>query len=371
MGLILVRYGEIALKGKNRWYFLKKLRHNIRDCLKKNGIAGEVQSEGQRVYVEVDEMGLALEKLGDVFGIVSFSPVREVPRRIEAIEEEALRIARQMGLGEGKSFRIEARRADKTFPLTSPEINRRCGAYVQEATNAKVDLSDEADLTIGIEVRADRVLVYGETIPGLGGLPLTTEGRAIALMSGGMDSSVAAWLVMKRGCGVIPLHFRQSEEGEERFWASCQVLSRYAYGWEIKPIVLDHEEVFGETFEKLRRIRKERWTCIFCKRLMLEKASEIADQHKARAIVTGDSLGQVASQTIENLEVISYGLDKPIFRPLIALDKVEIVALAKRIGIYEVSIQGARPCPYLPSNPLTKADLSKLKAIMEEMEALN
>jgi len=369
--LILVRYGEIALKGKNRWYFLKKLRHNIRDCLKKSGIAGEVRSEGQRIYVEVDQVGRVLEKLRDVSGIVSLSPVREVPHDIAAIEKEALRLARRAGLNAEKSFRIEARRADKTFPLTSPEINRRCGAYVQEATHARVDLSDEADLTIGVEVRAHHVFVYGETIPGLGGLPLTTEGRAIALMSGGVDSSVAAWLLMKRGCGVIPLHFRQSEEGEARFGASCQALSRYAYGWEIKPIVLNHREVFGETFEKLRRIRAERWACIFCKHIMLQKASEIADLHKAKAIVTGDSLGQVASQTIENLEVISYGVDKPIFRPLIAFDKAEIVTLAKRIGVYEASIQGTRPCPYLPPNPLTKASLSKLKAIMEEMEALD
>lgn len=368
--MILVRYGEIALKGKNRWYFQKKLRHNIRDCLKKNGIAGEVRSQGQRIYVQVDQTKQALERLRYISGIVSFSPVHEVPRDIEAIEEEALTIARQAGLNEDKSFRIDARRADKTFSLTSPEINRRVGAYVQRATDAKVDLSDEADLTIGVEVRARYVLVYGETISGLGGLPLTTEGRAVALMSGGMDSSVAAWLLMKRGCGVIPLHFRQSEEGEARFWESCRVLSRYSYGWEIRPIVLDHEAVFAGTFEKLRRIRAERWACIFCKRILLQKASEIADQHKAKAIVTGDSLGQVASQTIENLQVVSYALDKPIFRPLIAVDKADIVALARRIGAYEVSIRGVKPCPYLPPNPLTKASLSKLKAIMEEMEAL-
>ena len=371
LGLILVRYGEIALKGENRWYFVKKLRQNIRDCLKKNGIEGEVRSRGQRVYIQTEEVERALDKLRDVFGIVSLSPAREVAWDIEAIKEEALRVAREAGLNEEMSFRMDARRADKTFPFTSPEINRLVGAHVQAATGARVDLSDEADLTIGVEVQRGRVLLFGRVVKGPGGLPLTTEGRAVALLSGGLDSSVAAWLVMKRGCGIIPLHFKQSEEGLARFMDSCQALARYAYGWEMRPIVLDHAEVFGPTYEKLRRIGAERWACIFCKRIMLQKASEVADQHKAKAIVSGDSLGQVASQTIENLEVISYGIDKPIFRPVIGLDKMEIVALARRIGTYEASIRSVRPCPYLPPNPLTKADLAKFQALLEEMEAGN
>jgi len=202
MGLILVRYGEIALKGENRWYFVKKLRQNIRDCLKKNGIEGKVRSQGQRIYVQTEEVEQALDKLRDVFGIVSLSPAREVAWDIEAIKEEALRMAREAGLNEEKSFRMEARRADKTFPFTSPEINRLVGAHVQAATGARVDLSDEADLTIGVEVRRGSALVFGRVVKGPGGLPLTTEGRAVALLSGGLDSSVAAWLVMKRGCGI-------------------------------------------------------------------------------------------------------------------------------------------------------------------------
>ena len=190
----------------------------------------------------------------------------------------------------------------------------------------------------------------------------------MALMSGGIDSPVAAWLIMKRGCGVIPIHFRQSEVELAKFMDNCQVLSRYAYGWDVRPIVLDHQEVFGETYEKLRRIGAERWTCIFCKRALLQKASQIADQHKAKALVTGDSLGQVASQTLDNLEVISYGVEKPIFRPLIGLDKTEITALARRIGTFEISTREARSCPYLPPDPLTKASLPKLRAVMEKMK---
>ena len=370
MGLIVIRYGEIGLKGKNRPYFVKRLRRNIRDCLKKNDLTGEVRSVGQRVYVQVEEVERAVEKLRDVFGVVSLSPAREVAADIETIKEEALRVAEQAGLDEKRSFRVQSRRAYKAFPLISPEINRLVGAHVQQATGAQVDLSDEADLTIGVEVRRDHALVYGQTVAGPGGLPLGSEGRAVALMSGGIDSPVAAWLVMKRGCGVIPIHFRQSEEELAKFMDNCQVLSRYAYGWDMRPIVLDHQQVFGETYEKLRRIGAERWACIFCKRALLQKACQIADQHKAKALVTGDSLGQVASQTLDNLEVISYGIEKPILRPLIGLDKTEITALARRIGTFEVSIREARLCPYLPPDPYTKASLPKLKAIMERMEEI-
>lgn len=368
MGLIVIRYGEIALKGKNRWYFVKRLRKNIRDCLKKNDITDEVHSVWQRIYVQVEDVEGALEKLRDVFGVVSLSPAREVPADIEAIRAEALRVAQRAGVDEKRTFRVQSRRADKAFPLISPEINRLVGAHVQKATGAQVDLSDEADLTIGVEVRQDHALVFGQTVAGHGGLPLGTEGRAVALISGGIDSPVAAWLIMRRGCGVIPIHFRQSEVELAKFMDNCEVLSGYAYGWDMRPIVLDHQEVFMETYQKLRRVGAERWACIFCKRTLLQKACQIADQHKAKALVTGDSLGQVASQTLDNLEVISYGIEKPILRPLIGLDKTEITALARRIGTFEISTREARSCPYLPPDPLTKASLPKLRAVMEKMK---
>ena len=371
MGLILIRYGEIALKGKNRPYFIGRLRKNIRDCLKKNGLSGDVSTVGQRLYVHTDEVERAADKLRDVFGIVSLSPAVEIPTDIEALKQEALRVARAVGLNERLSFHTDARRADKTFPLTSPEINRVVGEHVQAATGARVDLSEAANLIIGIEVRRGHALVFGQTVVGHGGLPLGTEGRAVALMSGGIDSPIAAWLIMKRGCGIIPVHFRQSEAECGKFLDNCKVLSGYAYGWDIRPIVVEHNEVFGETWDRLHRIRAERWTCIFCKRALLQRACKIADEHKAQAIVMGDSLGQVASQTLDNLEVISYGIPKPILRPLIGLDKVEITALGRRIGTFEVSTREARACPYLPPNPLTKASLPKLKEIIQKLEALD
>jgi len=367
MALILVRYGEIALKGANRGEFVRRLRRNIRDCLKKNNLAGEVYVSGSRLFVEVRDVQKAIEHIRRVFGIVSISPVTKVPASIEAMSEEALRVARASGLDGDHSFRVRARRADKSFPYISPEIDRLVGEHIVETTGARVDLSEHADLTIGIEVHKDGALVFGQTVPGPGGLPLGSQGRVVALLSGGIDSPVAAWMMMKRGCGVIPVHFQQSDIETKKALDNCRVLGRYAYGWDIRPIVLDHAEVFGDIYHRLQKIGAERWACIMCKRTLLLKASQIAEEMGASALVMGDSLGQVASQTLENLEAISYGIPKPILRPLIGLDKNEIVAIARRIGTFEVSTREAEGCPFLPARPLTKAKLPRLLEILDRL----
>jgi thiamine biosynthesis protein ThiI len=197
---------------------------------------------------------------------------------------------------------------------------------------------------------------------------LGSQGRVVALLSSGIDSPVAAWLMMKRGCSVIPVHFSTSQAQTEQVLAIVDALGQYAYGWHFRPLVLSHEEVLGPSLRQLQDLRKERWTCLFCKRAMLAKAAEIADEMGAFALVTGDSLGQVASQTLSNLEVISYGIQKPILRPLIGMDKTEIMALARRIGTYEPSTQVSHTCPFLPDRPLTQASLDKLRNLLDHME---
>ena len=380
MGLILVRYvGEIGIKGKNRTYFVKRLRRNVRDALKKNAVSGDVWSEGQRLFVQVgdDALATAIAALQRIFGVASLSPATRIPpdpsgqasgRGLDAIREEALALARRAGLKPPASFRIATRRADKTFPFRSPEINRVVGGAVQEATQARVDLSDRADLTIGIEVRVAGTLVYGEVWPGPGGMPLGTQGRAFVLLSGGIDSPVAAWLMMRRGCGIIPLHFAQSEAEREKALHNCRILGRWSYGWEIKPIVLDHRQIMEPIADRLRQIGEERWTCVFCKRAMVARAAELAPQYRVRALVMGDSLGQVASQTLSNVAAISWNAPLPILRPLIAYDKNEIVALARRIGTYEVSVQEMAACPFVPSRPITQASLEHMIEIIAQLE---
>jgi len=213
--------------------------------------------------------------------------------------------------------------------------------------------------------------VYGRTIPGPGGLPLGVGGRAVALISGGIDSPVAAWMMMKRGCAIIPVHFAQSEVETAKALDNIEILKQYAHGQEMRPIILSHAEVFGEIVRHLHEIGAASWICIFCKRTFLLRAAEIAAQHGAGAVITGESLGQVASQTLDNLEVISYGIPKPILRPLIGLDKLEITEIAARIGTFAISTRESAPCPYLPDRPLTKSTIAQLRAVLERLAECN
>ncbi len=366
MSLILLRYGEIGLKGQNRTYFCRKLRRNVRECLKAHGLVGRVWQEGQRLYLETDRPQEAIAAVQRVFGIVSLSPVFEVAADLEAIAQEAVAVAQRARVGPARPFRVTAQRADKSFPTPSPQIERQVGAAVVAATGAPVNLS-QPDVEIGVEVQPGRALVFGETVAGPGGLPVGSQGRVVALLSSGIDSPVAAWLMLKRGCGVIPLHFSTDPAQAEQMLAIVEALNRHAYGWRLRPIILSHQEALAPVLARLRALHQERWTCLFCKRTMLTRAAEIAEEMGAAALVTGDSLGQVASQTLSNLEVISYGIPKPILRPLIGLDKTEIMALARRIGTYEASVRQSPPCPFLPNRPLTQASVPHLLELLEQM----
>ncbi|MHB0878824.1 MAG: tRNA uracil 4-sulfurtransferase ThiI [Anaerolineae bacterium] len=367
-GLILCRYGEIGLKGQNFPRFVRQLRGNAARALRDAGIANEVTRFERRIYAEVDDTEAALEALSRVFGFISFSPAVRVPADIEAIKARSLEEAVASGLTRERSFRVQARRADKSFPLKSLEINREVGAHIVVATGARVDLSEAADYSLGVEIQHDHALLFARVVRGAGGLPVPLSGPVVALISVGLDSPVAAWMMMKRGCGVIPLHFAQSDEGEARFRALCDVLQRWSHGWKFKPIVIRHADVMGDTIDRLRGARGERWACLFCKRAMVRAAIAAASERGAHGVVLGDSLGQVASQTLENMRIISAGADLPIYRPLIGLDKVEIMAMARRIGTYDISAQHTSACPYLPEKPVTMGSFAKYQALVERME---
>jgi thiamine biosynthesis protein ThiI len=262
---------------------------------------------------------------------------------------------------------VEARRSDKSFPYTSPAIERHVGAVVADSTGARVDLSPASDLEIGVEVQPGRALVFGRVIKGPGGLPLGSQGRVVALLSGGIDSPVATWLMMKRGCGVIPVHFAASAAQSEQAQAVVEALGRYSYGWPLRLRIFSQEELLASTMNRLEQLNATRWACLMCKHAMLLKAAEIAAQEGASALVTGDSLGQVASQTLSNLEAISSGIPKPILRPLIGLDKAEIMALARTIGTYAITARREAPCPYVPARPLTHSHFARFQTLLDEM----
>ncbi|MHB9033246.1 MAG: tRNA uracil 4-sulfurtransferase ThiI [Anaerolineae bacterium] len=371
MGFILLRYGEIGLKGNNRFIFQRQLRHNIRATLKANQIVGEVVSRGQRVYVYTDAVEQALEPLSKVFGLVSLSPATEVAREQLAINEACIREARKAGVDPQVTYRVRARRSDKSYPLTSPEISREAGEAVHAATGGLVDLSDSAQVTIGVEISKDSAIIFGQTLPGPGGLPVGVQGKVVALLSGGIDSPVAIWMMLKRGCGVIPLHFYSNDSELAKVKDNLEQLQKYCGGWQMRPTYLDHAEAISPTLEKLHSIHEERWSCLFCKRTMLNKASELAHSLGAQAIVLGDSLGQVASQTLANMAIISEGIDLPILRPLIGLDKTEIMAIARSIGTMDISIRSSSACRFLPSHPVTRGTLEHLHHILEQLEQPN
>jgi len=371
MGFILLRYGEVALKGNNRFLFLRQLRHNVRAALKANGITGEVISRGQRIYVYTDEVERALGPLTRVFGLVSVSPASEVAREQSIINEACVREALKAGVNPQVSYRVRARRSDKSYPLTSPEISHSAGQAVYAATSGIVNLSDNAQVTIGVEITQDSAIIYGQTLPAGGGLPVGSQGRVVALLSGGIDSPVAIWMMLKRGVGVIPLHMYTSDEEKAKVEDNIQQLQQWCYGWQLRPTYLNYQEIIEPVLNQLQSIKEGRWACILCKRMMLQKASEVARELGAEALVLGDSLGQVASQTLANMAVLSEGIDLPILRPLIGLDKTEIMAIARRIGTMDISIRPAPACRFVPGHPVTQGTSEHLHRILAQLEALN
>lgn len=367
MGLILVRYGEIALKGRNRPMFLRRLRRNIRASLAASGLPAEVFTQGRRAFVHTANPIAALEPLSRVFGVVSASPVVSVEPELDAIVTEAVLQATHEQVGPGRTFRIVARRTDKTFPILSPELERQVGAAVVAGLGASVDLSGRADVTIGIEVSEDAAMVYSKKVRGPGGLPVGIEGRVVALLSGGTDSFVAAWMMIKRGCAVIPLHLSMSSDDTEAVMEQVAQLQRYSHAWQLRPAMIDYQEAIEPLLQRLQDPRERRWTCLVCKHAMLARAEALAREFDAHGIVLGDSMGQVASQTLRNLESISSNIRIPIYRPLIGMDKGEIIALAEQIGAPPSTTQARPPCPYVPDNPVTRAPLESFEALWERL----
>jgi thiamine biosynthesis protein ThiI len=366
MNLILIRYAsEIAIKGKNRKMFVFALRRNIRTALKEHEIPATLTIEHMRIYAELEnasDMAAACDVLKRVFGIASFSPIARIKNDLELMQTTALEIAQKIGLGPETSFRITSRRSNKDFPLQSPQIDREVGGFVKTHTQAKLDLY-HPEVTIGVEVGKNLTKIYGENIRGAGGLPIGTQSRVMVLLSSGIDSTVAIWLMLRRGCTVVPIHFTQDPDKAQKVHDLCDQLNQWSYGWNLRPLIIDHHDMMQPVVENLKQVKQERWACVFCKRTMLQYACDLAVQHHCDALAMGDSLGQVASQTMENMKTISDGCDMLILRPLLAYEKEEIIALARKIGTFDISIRKEGSCPFLPQNPVTQASIEKLRKI--------
>ncbi|HEX4996582.1 MAG TPA: tRNA uracil 4-sulfurtransferase ThiI [Terriglobia bacterium] len=364
--LIVVHYNELGLKKGNRDFFENRLCESIRSVLADCGGATTRRLSG-RILVELKpaaDMKTAIERLRNVFGIAYFAEARRVAASLEDFERTAGELAGQRAFA---SFRIDARRADKSFPHNSVAINTRVGAYVQQRSGARVDLED-AEWTCAIEVLGREALIYTDRIAGPGGLPAGTGGRVVVLLSGGIDSPVAAWKMIKRGCTAIFAHFHSfpytNAESQEKAKRIASLLATYQLRSKIYLIP------FAEIQRHIMVGAPAEMRVILYRRYMMRLAERIAQRERARVLVTGDSVGQVASQTIENIDVISRAVTMPILRPLVGDDKLEIIAIAQRIGSFEISIQPDQDCCslFVPKHPETRAKLETTVAAESRLD---
>jgi thiamine biosynthesis protein ThiI len=355
--VIIVRYGEVGIKGGKRREFERKLRDNILAALKRKEIEGRARIIRGRILVDApDETAQIIAK---VPGVVSVSPAREMDYKdIPAYLKDALK-----GLSP-KSFKVETQRLDKTFLKTSMEINREIGAFIVENFGWKVDLRNP-ELVIGIEIIAGKAYVFLEKLRGVGGLPVGTQGKVVVLLSGGIDSPVAAFLMLKRGAEVIAVHFDQGLNARNVVERVVDILEDYSPE-PIELIVENHFEILKPYVSALVKAGLREWTCVVCKVAMLRRAAEIAREKGALGIVTGDSLGQVASQTLSNLYFETMSVRFPVHRPLLGMDKEEIVAIARKIGTYEAFLEYPYcDCPFRPGRVVTSGKLEEFQEVVE------
>ena len=359
MKSIIVHYQEIALKGNNRPWFVARLARNLRTATKGAGVR-EVRVLMGRIELVLDEAAdwsLVRQRLSGVFGVANFARAGRAPLDVDAIAREILN---DLGDRETDTFRVSARRADKRFPLTSPEIEREVGGRIKEARGWRVDLSNPG-LTIHVEALTDEAFYYFGKEPGAGGLPAGTSGRVVCLLSGGIDSPVAAWRMMRRGCRVFFVHFHSypilSRASQEKARELVGVLTRFQYDSRLLLVA------FGQIQQQVVLAVAPPLRVVIYRRLMMRIAEAVARRNRAQALVTGEVVGQVASQTLENLSSIDRVVTMPILRPLVGMDKDEITAEAQRLGTYPISIIPDQDCCTLftPRHPATRAKLSEVE----------
>ena len=363
--LIIVRYGEIGVKSpKVRGRFERKLIENIKTVIK-----GKIELKEGRIFIYPQNLPKAVESLKKIVGIVSFSPASVTRTNHESIKKLIQSYVEELvedGVFSGEdSFAIRCRRVGN-HDFSSQEMAAYCGSVVYEITKSKVDLT-HPDFELFVEIRGDKTYIYHQKIRGLGGLPIGTQGRVICLISSGIDSPVAAFLMMKRGCSVTLLNFNThpyTSGSNDKLMKIYQKLKEYSAGAKMSLYQADYGEYLGKCIDKA----PERMTCVLCKSGMYQIAEKIAEREKCLAIVDGSSLGQVASQTLPNILATRYSTSMPILSPLIGMDKVEIEDLAKKLGTYEISILPDSDCSAVPRYPETNAELP---LVLEALENIN
>lgn len=369
--ILIVRAGEASLKGQNKPYFEKMLAERIKKLLRKFEGINVKRSEGlifirSEKHISQEDI---IHEVKKVFGITSISPAVECNSNIEDIEKTAIKYMKDLIEKKGiKTFKVESKRADKSFPLISPEISKRVGGAVLKGCKVlKVDVHDP-DCRLFVNVRRDITYLYQQRIKGFGGLPLGTNGKGLILLSGGIDSPVAAWMMAKRGMEIEAVHYHSypytSRRAQEKVRELAEILAIYCSRFKMHVInMLPIQE------EIVKNCPEEQMT-IQLRRFMMRAGEMIAKKNECGMLITGESLGQVASQTSDSLIVTDASVSIPVMRPLIAMDKADIVDIAKDIGTYKKSIEPYEDCctVFLPKHPLTKPKLNKILESESKMD---
>lgn len=356
---ILIRYGELSLKGKNRKNFIHRLSDNLKKALKGfPTLEFEAQYDRMYVYLHQEDCDAVCGVIAKVFGISSFSPAMKVEPTMEAVLDS---INQAIDLSTPHTFKVKARRHDKSFELNSDAINRAVATQILKNSDWKVDVH-HPEVTILIEVRADAIYVMTEKIEGAGGFPVGVGGRAMVLLSGGIDSPVAAYLMMKRGIHLEAIHFAAppytSAEARDKVFQLARLIAPY------QGDLVVHVVPFTTLQLAIYQHAPESYAITLMRRMMMRIADGLAQKRHCLAIGTGESVGQVASQTLESMNCINAVTNMPMIRPVVCMDKVEIIDIARHIGTYETSILPFEDCCtiFTPKAPVTKPRKEKCEA---------
>jgi len=361
---VLVRYGEIALKGKNRNQFEQQLHQNL------NAAVREYNASISRLHGRFIVTGPAeykdqiLKQLSRVFGVVSVSEVWETELDLEMIKNESAEIVNLVP-PESQTFKIATRRANKKFPYPSPEMNRLLGSHLQQLFPSLIVNLKQPSFKISLEIGFDKAYLYLDSVSGPGGLPVGITGRSLLLLSGGIDSPVAGWMAMKRGLTVEALHFHSfpftGRRSQEKAVELCRKLAQYSGKIPLHIVSVTNIQ------KEFKANCPDELAIILLRRMMLRLAEVVSEKRYLKALVTGENLGQVASQTLESITVIAKATEMLVLRPLVGMDKRDIIELAKRIDTYDISIQPYEDCCtlFMPRKPVTKPKIE----IIEKFEA--
>ena len=357
---LLVRYGELTLKGTNRKMFVNQLKDNVKRAL--IPLRGyHLKGKRDRMYIELSpeaDINEIIQRLSKVYGIKSISPVIKIDKNEEKINQSAIQLSHDFE--KGSTFKVDVKRVDKSFRLDTYELQRQVGgAILKENNNITVNVKNP-DYEIKIEVRMDAIYIYEKVIAGAGGLPVGTGGKTLLMLSGGIDSPVAGIEVMKRGVTVEAIHFHSppftSEKAKDKVIELTRILAE-----RVGPIKL-HLVPFTEIQKQINKVVHPRYTMTSTRRMMMRISDKVVHQINANAIVNGENLGQVASQTLKSMYAINHVTATPVLRPLLTLDKEDIIKKAKELGTFGTSIQPYEDCCtiFTPKNPVTEPDFDKV-----------